>query len=172
LRFPKLKSDVAFDPNQPKSLLEILHSGGQTGVERAALDAAAFFQFPCGGWCPKGRKNDDGIIPRKFKLKETESEENLEQTEFNVRDSDASLILSYGDSSELLASVEKFSKKYQKEVLTMDLEFRPDPKKIVSWVIDKQLKSLNITGPRSKEVPKGEKIAFLFLVSILTSIQK
>ena len=98
MRFPKLKSDVAFDPNQPKSLLEILHSGGQTGVERAALDAAAFFQFPSGGWCPKGRKNDDGIIPRKFKLKETESEENLEQTEFNVRDSDASLILSYGDS--------------------------------------------------------------------------
>lgn len=71
-------------------------SGGQTGVDRAALDAALQLGIPCGGWCPKGRKAKDGPIPDRYPLKETESGSYPVRTEMNVRDSDGTLILTWG----------------------------------------------------------------------------
>src|SRR5690606_30676655 len=69
-------------------------SGGQTGVDRAALDAALRLGLPCGGWCPAGRWAEDGPIPERYPLRETESADPAERTARNVRDSDATLILS------------------------------------------------------------------------------
>lgn len=69
-------------------------SGGQTGVDRAALDVALELGLPCGGWCPKGRKAEDGVIHSRYPLKETPSEEYNERTTWNVRDSDGTLIVS------------------------------------------------------------------------------
>jgi hypothetical protein len=48
-------------------------SGGQTGADRAALDAAIIHGIPCGGWCPKIRRAEDGPIPERYPLKETTS---------------------------------------------------------------------------------------------------
>jgi len=66
-------------------------SGGQTGADRAALDWALSHNLPCGGWCPKGRKAEDGPINAKYPLKKSSSASYLQRTEWNVRDSDATI---------------------------------------------------------------------------------
>src|SRR5688572_16678238 len=71
-------------------------SGGQTGVDRAALDVALELGLPCGGWCPKGRKAEDGVIDPKYPLQETSTDDYPQRTEKNVQDSDATLILTRG----------------------------------------------------------------------------
>ena len=69
-------------------------SGGQTGADRAALDWALAHPVECGGWCPKGRKAEDGPIDPKYPLKETPSAAYIQRTEWNVRDSDAAVLFS------------------------------------------------------------------------------
>lgn len=69
-----------------------LLSGAQTGADRAALDWAIFRDVPHGGWCPKGRKAEDGKIPPQYQLTETPSASYLQRTEWNVRDSDGTVI--------------------------------------------------------------------------------
>src|SRR5229473_2876346 len=69
-------------------------SGGQTGADRAALDFAIAHQIPHGGWCPKGRKCEDGTLADRYELKETPSNDYPQRTEWNVRDSDGTVIFS------------------------------------------------------------------------------
>ena len=73
-------------------------SGGQTGVDRAALDAALETGIECGGFCPKGRRSEDGIIPEKYPLTETKTDQYPERTELNVKKSDATLVLIDGEA--------------------------------------------------------------------------
>ena len=74
-----------------------LRSGGQTGADRAALDWALENQLPHGGWCPRGRQAEDGVIADCYLLQETPSEAYEERTAWNVRDSDATVIISVGE---------------------------------------------------------------------------
>jgi len=74
------------------SLRKII-SGGQTGVDRAALDAAMNLGIEIGGWCPRGRTALDGVIPAKYPLIETHGKSYQTRTKWNVRDSDGTLIL-------------------------------------------------------------------------------
>ena len=74
-----------------KSIQKLI-SGGQTGTDRAALDWAIEHGIPYGGWCPKGRKAEDGTIAALYQLRETPSGDYEERTEWNVRDSDATVI--------------------------------------------------------------------------------
>jgi hypothetical protein len=71
-------------------------SGGQTGVDRAALDAAIELGIPHGGHCPRGRRAEDGRIPDRYQLTETDSAQYRVRTERNVLDADATLILCRG----------------------------------------------------------------------------
>ncbi|MCB1984487.1 MAG: hypothetical protein KDF49_03580, partial [Nitrosomonas sp.] len=64
-------------------------SGGQTGADRAALDWAIAHNVSHGGWCPAGRRAEDGVIPSHYDLQETDSKEYKQRTKWNVRDSDA-----------------------------------------------------------------------------------
>src|SRR6516162_1127534 len=73
-------------------------SGGQTGVDRAALDIALELGIPCGGWCPKGRLAEDGTIPNHYPLKETPLPLYPQRTEWNVRNSDGTLVLTTGQT--------------------------------------------------------------------------
>ena len=68
-------------------------SGGQTGADRAALDWAIQNNIVYGGWCPQGRRAEDGVIPHRYVLQETESKGYMQRTKWNVRDSDATLII-------------------------------------------------------------------------------
>ncbi|NLX13574.1 MAG: hypothetical protein GXY44_07975 [Phycisphaerales bacterium] len=71
-------------------------SGGQTGADRGGLDPAIWCELPYGGWCPKGRRAEDGVIPARYQLQETPSNGYLARTEANVVDSDATAIFTYG----------------------------------------------------------------------------
>jgi hypothetical protein len=73
-------------------------SGGQTGADRAALDWAIDHEVPHGGWCPRGRRAEDGAIPARYLLSETPSARYEERTEWNVRDSDGTVILTLSDA--------------------------------------------------------------------------
>src|SRR5690242_16007377 len=69
-------------------------SGGQTGADRAALDFAIERGIPHGGWCPAGRRSEDGPIDQRYQLKETPSSGNVQRTEWNARDSDGTVVFS------------------------------------------------------------------------------
>jgi hypothetical protein len=92
-------------------------SGGQTGADRAALDWAIKHGIPHGGWCPKGRRSEDGPIDAKYQLQETPSNNYAQRTEWNVKDSDGTVIFSVrkrlsGNSSETLEFAIKHRKPY------------------------------------------------------------
>src|SRR5262245_15370526 len=78
-------------------MLSRIVSGGQTGVDRAALDVALELGIDCGGWCPQGRRAEDGRIPEHYPLEETPWDGYPQRTEWNVRDSDGTLILTHGE---------------------------------------------------------------------------
>src|SRR6478735_3602017 len=78
--------------------MERVVSGGQTGADRAALDWAIAKGIPHGGWCPKGRKAEDGPIDNGYRLQETPSANYVQRTEWNVRDSDSTVIFSIGET--------------------------------------------------------------------------
>src|SRR6202007_2016864 len=97
-----------------KSIPKIV-SGGQTGADRAALDWAMAHNVPCGGWCPKRRKAEDGPIDPKYPLKETPSASYLQRTEWNVRDSDATVLFSIQPTlSGGSKRTTEFARKYKK----------------------------------------------------------
>ena len=79
-----------------KRIVERIVSGGQSGVDRAALDVARELGYPTGGWCPKGRRAEDGPIDDGYPLIETPSDRYVQRTRWNVRDSDGTLILLRG----------------------------------------------------------------------------
>jgi len=82
----------------PSAGLIRIVSGGQTGADRAALNWAITHGISHGGWCPKGRRAEDGTIPRRYQLVETPSASYLQRTEWNVRDSDGTVILSIAET--------------------------------------------------------------------------
>ena len=89
-------------------------SGGQTGADRGGLEAAIYCDVSHGGWCPKGRKAEDGIIPAKYQLQEMSSVDYTKRTQANVVDSDATLIFSYGKLTGGSLSTWKFAEKHNK----------------------------------------------------------
>ncbi len=134
--------------------LEKIVSGGQTGVDRAALDVARELHIPFGGWCPKGRRAEDGIIDSCYALEETPSSDYRQRTEWNVRDSDGTLILSYGELSggtKLTAGLVQKLKKplFIANLLTTDLNLENFRK----WFESSGIKVLNVAGPRGSRDP-------------------
>ena len=71
-------------------------SGGQTGADRAALDVALTLSLPIGGWCPQGRRAEDGVIPDRYPLLETPERNYQARTRRKIEDSDGTLILNLG----------------------------------------------------------------------------
>lgn len=128
-------------------------SGGQTGVDRAALDAALEAGIPCGGWCPKGRRAEDGVIPPKYPLEETSTPEYPQRTEFNVQDSDGTLILTWGPPSGGTLLTVKLARKHHKPYRLIDLAEETEARVVREWVGKFGLGTLNVAGPRESEAP-------------------
>jgi hypothetical protein len=136
-----------------KPMLAKLVSGGQTGVDRAALDVALERGFPCGGWCPRGRKAEDGRLSPRYPLQETLTESYAERTEKNVCDSDATLILGYGPAAGGTQQTIEFAAQHQKPCLVIDLSGSVDLALLREWLQNNAVRTLNVAGPRESEAP-------------------
>ncbi len=129
-------------------MIERVISGGQTGVDRAALDVALKLGVPCGGWCPRGRRAEDGPLKEIYPLQETPSSDYTQRTRWNVRDSDGTLVLyksSLSGGSELTVEL---AKKHNKPCLVIDLCEDPSPEKLLDWLRRQQIRTLNVAGTR------------------------
>ena len=145
----------------------VIHSGGQTGVDRAALDAALAAGVPVGGWCPRGRRAEDGPIPARYDLRETPSADYAERTTWNVRDADATLVLTQGDAADGTALTLAYAHTAGKPLLVVDLEAGPAPEDAARWVRQHEVRVLNVAGPRERTVPGVYEQAFAFVVALL-----
>ncbi|QSH40957.1 putative molybdenum carrier protein [Lentisphaerota bacterium ZTH] len=145
-------------------------SGGQTGVDRAALDAAVDSELLIGGWCPKGRIAEDGVIDIKYPLQETATSLYQERTRKNVEDSDATLIINEGRLSGGTALTVKFARAADKPVLIV----RPLPAfyhDIENWLDEFQVEVLNIAGPRGSTNPEIYAKTYEFLKLLFSRLR-
>jgi hypothetical protein len=139
-----------------RKIFEKVVSGGQTGADQGALDAALELGHPCGGWCPKGRKSEDVPIPDRYPLLEHSSGQYQDRTEANVRDSDGTLIFTYGRPTGGTRLTLELARKLDKPYLVFDLDFDPvnvDPEKVWNWGWEHEVFILNVAGPRESKQP-------------------
>ncbi|MEZ6120934.1 MAG: putative molybdenum carrier protein [Pirellulaceae bacterium] len=147
-------------------LVERIVSGGQTGVDQAALDVAIALGIPHGGWCPRGRRSEAGRIPDRYQLQECDSENYRIRTEQNVIDSDGTLILFRKKLTGGTKFTYKLAVQHQKPHLLVDLDFPPSLDDVVQWIHDQQLRTLNVAGPRESTSPGIAQQAASFLTQM------
>jgi hypothetical protein len=138
-----------------KTVAKII-SGGQTGADRAALDVAIEFGIEHGGWVPRGRWAEDGPLPRRYHMRETEATQPATRTESNVRDADATLIFSHGALSGGTALTVSFAERCGKPVLCVDLACTDEAaaaQEVAAWLKRGAPAVLNVAGPRASNDP-------------------
>ncbi|MGD9126478.1 MAG: putative molybdenum carrier protein [Planctomycetia bacterium] len=156
-------------------MIEKIVSGGQTGVDRAALDVAIHLGIPHGGWCPRGRRAEDGPLAPIYQLQETDTPNYAERTEKNVIDSDGTLILHIGPLSGGTLLTLQLARRRAKPCLTVDLaQWRAEPgsseesgsMSVDGWVREHGIETLNVAGPRESTTPGIGRLAREFLFSL------
>jgi hypothetical protein len=147
--------------------LQKIVSGGQTGVDRAALDAAQVAGIEVGGWCPAGRRAEDGIIAPRYPLKETPSSAYAQRTAWNVRDSDGTLVFVLDTPAGGTSLTIKETKRQGKPLLMVDLTATMNIRTVSEWIAVHEIKRLNIAGPRESESPGIYRQAFSFIEALL-----
>ena len=138
-------------------------SGGQTGVDRGALDAALEAGFPCGGWCPPGRLAEDGPIPARYPLAEMPAGGYRERTRRNVEESDGTLVLVFGTLAGGTQRTVLACERLGKPCRTIDgAAISPDDaaRLAAGFVAEHRLAVLNVAGPRASENPAAYAYAF------------
>ncbi len=128
-------------------------SGGQTGVDRAALDVALERGIPCGGWCPRGRLAEDGPIDRRYPLSETPQARPAQRTRWNVRDSDGTLIIARDRPTGGTALTRRAAAELDKPCLLVDPSSPAAVARIVAWASRHRIAVLNVAGPREGHCP-------------------
>ncbi len=136
-------------------------------MDRAALDTALQLDIGCGGWCPNGRLAEDGRIDEKYPLKETPKQDYEQRTEWNVQDSDATLILTNtlfltGGT----ALTYKLARQHNKPLFVVDLT-HADIEWARRWLMENRIETLNIAGPRESQQPGIYRASIAFLQRLL-----
>jgi hypothetical protein len=126
--------------------------------------------IPCGGWCPQGRRAEDGRIPDSYPLQEASSPDYPFRTRLNVEDSDGTLILSRGSPQGGTALTLKLARKLNKPFLLVDLARILEPSEVRQWVHRNQIRILNVAGPREGESAGIFEKASAFLREVLTAL--
>lgn len=147
-------------------------SGGQTGVDRGALDAALRAGFACGGWCPPGRMAEDGRIPDRYPLQEMARGGYRERTRQNVADSDGSVVVYFGrpegGTEQTFLECTRLEKPYE----SIDASKIPPDRAaslVAAFIVEQRIETLNVAGPRASEVPNAYQYAFDFVTRLLTA---
>jgi hypothetical protein len=130
-------------------------SGGQTGVDRAALDVAMSLGLPCGGWCPAGRRSEDGVIPDHYPLVETRSPEFHVRTQRNVETSSATLVLTRGTPTGGTRYTVEIAASIRRPCLVIDVSARTRDHvaDVARWLGAVSPRVLNVAGPRESGAP-------------------
>lgn len=170
--------------SQNRLRLEVI-SGGQTGVDRAALDAAMELGLSVGGWCPRDRRSEDGAVPGRYPLKETTARSYAVRTEWNVRDSDGTLILvlnkiSSGTRMTVDAArthgkplkIEYLEPKSKMGLLSDENSETEQVQSVVDWLRRHKIAVLNVAGPRGSSSPEIYPRAKRFLTLVLTALSE
>lgn len=156
------------------SHLQQIVSGAQTGVDRAALDAAMSAGLAVGGWCPKGRKAEDGPIPEIYPLKETRSATYRTRTRWNVRDADATLILCRNEPSGGTLLTVGFCEQLGRPCHIQRLDtLNPQPAAlatVTAWLRDHHVAILNVAGPRERKAAPVYERAHGFITALLARL--
>jgi len=137
-------------------ILGRLISGGQTGVDRAALDVAREQGIPAGGWCPAGRRSARGKIPARYPLIEASSSAYPQRTRLNIRDSDATLVISHGPPTGGTRLTITLATRLKRPCLVIDLSVMSVPAAQIAfleWLQFVKPVVLNVAGPRASESP-------------------
>ena len=153
-------------------MIEKIISGGQTGADRAALDVAIGLNIPHGGWIPKGRKTEDGILPAKYELQEMPSSSYPKRTEQNILDSDGTLIICHGKLTGGSSLTRKVAKKHDRPWLHLDMDklsVSDASKTTASWIGRNNVQVLNVAGSRASKDPEIYKTTVEILKTALMS---
>ncbi|MBW1722326.1 MAG: putative molybdenum carrier protein [Deltaproteobacteria bacterium] len=143
-------------------------SGGQTGVDRAALDVAIKLGIPHGGWVPAGRRAEDGRVPAFYQLKETPLSGYPERTRRNVVDSDGTLIISRGGLKGGSALTRELARRNKRPWLHVDLQrfaVQEAAERIQEWIQQQRVRILNVAGPRASQDPEIYNLASMVLMT-------
>lgn len=163
-----------------KPELSKIISGGQTGVDRAALEVALFLEIPHGGWCPKGRRAEDGPVPLMFDLVETASFNYAVRTEKNVVQSDGTLILFRNTITRGTGLTVQFAKRHQRPYLCIDLAPLDDQDsmaieemsaEILNWIGQNNINVVNVAGPRESTTPNINSQSHTLLLNTFADIR-
>ena len=149
--------------------LKKIISGGQTGVDRAALDAAISLAIQHGGWCPLGRLAEDGRIPDHYLLEETDSPEYPVRTERNVVQSDATLILYRSQLGGGTLLTLRLAEEHKKPYLAVDLEWPLSFAEIRRWLKTNRVEVLNVAGPRESQSPGIGEMSREFILALFAT---
>ena len=151
--------------------LTTIVSGGQTGVDRAALDVAAAHGLASGGWVPRGRRAEDGVIPPRYTgLREAGTTDPAVRTALNVRDSDATLILARGALTGGSRLTKEEALRRGRPVLHLDVGALDRAAAVVrlrQWLHDVDPEVLNVAGPRASHDPEIGALAAWLLAAAL-----
>jgi hypothetical protein len=151
--------------------LQKIVSGGQTGVDRGALDAALECRFPCGGWCPPGRRAEDGPIPPTYPVVELGHGGYAERTVQNVVDSDGTLVIYFGELEGGTAKPVRHCIDHGKPCKLIDAqEITADraAQLVAAFVAAHRMACLNVAGPRRSKTPEAEAYARAVIRAVLT----
>ena len=149
-------------------MIKKIISGGQTGADRAALDAAIKRSIPHGGWIPKGRKAEDGRIPDRYPLRETETDNYRERTQKNILDSDGTLILCPEDTMDAGTQLTyQLCKENKKPVHIANPAEKTQIPHVIKWLIRDNIHVVNIAGPRESNLKGIYETSGLFLDKLL-----
>ena len=164
MNLPKESSD------QPAStIVDKIVSGGQTGVDRAGLDVAIELGIQHGGWCPKGRRDENGRIPACYLLQETDSEDYADRTERNVVESDGTLILYFATLRGGTELTYRLTQKHGRPHCLVNLRDPQTTDTVQQWIRENAIRVLNIAGPRASLNEAVYELARTYLESVLAT---
>jgi hypothetical protein len=144
-------------------------SGGQTGADQAALDAAIALGLPYGGWLPKGRKTEQGPLPLQYQLRELGSTRYRDRTEKNILAADGTLIFSFGPLAGGSALTEALAIRHNRPFLHIDftlIEKERAAAQVETWLRDQGLEVVNVAGPRASNEPRIYEAVYTLLLGI------
>jgi len=138
---------------QPGKRRLMIIAGGQSGVDRAALDSAASLTLPCRGWCPVQRWAEDGTISGMYPMQECDSRDPAVRTELNTIDSDATLVITKGRPTDGTPLTIERAEHHGKPTLVVKLGEAPDIEGFWRWIEKHNIRVLNVGGPRESFSP-------------------